>query len=82
MVIDSIKDEIPLWKTLLWIDELEQDFWDNQLDIFEMLVKKRKKKKKRIEDEEMSSYYNVVIYQMLPYPPGTRDIKDSYVQRT
>ena len=41
------------------------------------------KKKKRIEDEEeIGSYYNVCIYRVMPYPPGTKDVNDSYVQRT
>jgi len=35
------------------------------------------------EDEEYSEEdYNICVYQILPYPPNTKDPKDSFIQRT
>ncbi|MCX6671630.1 MAG: hypothetical protein NTX92_06900 [Euryarchaeota archaeon] len=38
------------------------------------------------EEEDTEEYseedYNICVYQMLPYPPHTKDVKDSFIQRT
>jgi hypothetical protein len=38
------------------------------------------------EEEDAEEYseedYNICVYQMLPYPPNTKDPKDSFIQRT
>jgi len=35
------------------------------------------------EDEEYTEEdYNVSVYQVLPYPPNTKDVKDFFIQRT
>jgi hypothetical protein len=38
------------------------------------------------EEEDTEEYseedYNICVYQMLPYPPNTKDVKDSFIQRT
>jgi hypothetical protein len=38
------------------------------------------------EEEDAEEYseedYNVGLYQILPYPPNTKDVKDSFIQRT
>ena len=34
------------------------------------------------EEEDTDENYNVCVYQILPYPPNTKDIKDSFIQRT
>lgn len=51
------------------------------IKLFSKLIKYGKKKK-RAEEEELASVYNVSVYRVLPYPPGTKDVKDSYVQRS
>ena len=33
------------------------------------------------QEEEIEEYYNVYVYQVLPYPPNTKDAKDFFVQR-
>ncbi len=39
-----------------------------------------------LDDDEDKEYneedYNVSIYQILPYPPNTKDPRDSFIQRT
>ena len=38
------------------------------------------------EEEDTEEYseedYNICVYQVLPYPPNTKDVKDSFIQRT
>jgi hypothetical protein len=34
------------------------------------------------EEEDTDENYNVCVYQILPYPPNTKDVKDSFIQRT
>jgi hypothetical protein len=38
------------------------------------------------ESEDTEEYsqedYNVCVYQILPYPPNTKDPKDSFIQKT
>ncbi|PNX48787.1 MAG: hypothetical protein BV459_01580 [Thermoplasmata archaeon M11B2D] len=34
-----------------------------------------------VEDEDEESY-NVSVYKVLPYPPNTKDVNESFVQRT
>jgi hypothetical protein len=34
------------------------------------------------EEEDTDENYNVSVYQILPYPPNTKDVKDSFIQRT
>jgi len=38
------------------------------------------------DEEDAEEYseedYNVCVYQILPYPPNTKDVKDSFIQRT
>jgi hypothetical protein len=38
------------------------------------------------EEEDTEKYseedYNICVYQMLPYPPNTKDPKDFFIQRT
>ena len=79
---ESTKNEEPLWKSFLQRFNPEDDFWEQQSDFIEMFIKKRKKKKKGENDEEIGYYYNVGIYQILPYPPGTKDVRSSFVHRT
>jgi hypothetical protein len=40
--------------------------------------------KKLLEDleAEEKETYNVCLYQLRPYPPNTKDIKDFFIQRT
>lgn len=34
-----------------------------------------------VEEEDEESY-NVSVYKVLPYPPNTKDVNESFVQRT
>jgi hypothetical protein len=38
------------------------------------------------EEEDTEEYseedYNICVYQVLPYPPNTKDVRDSFIQRT
>ncbi len=34
------------------------------------------------DEEEEEEDYNVSVYQVLPYPPNTKDPKDFFIQRT
>jgi hypothetical protein len=45
------------------------------------LLKLMKRIKITDQEEEVEEYYNVSVYQMLPYPPNTKDVKDFFVQR-
>jgi hypothetical protein len=40
-----------------------------------------RKKKMKDEEEDIEEQYNVSVYQVLPYPPNTKDVKDFFVQR-
>jgi hypothetical protein len=53
----------------------------NMMRLFGEQLKWRKKKKTINQEEELGYYYNVSVYQVLPYPPNTKDVKDFFVQR-
>jgi len=76
-------DEEEVWKTFFDVNESEDDsLLANCVRLFSKQVYRWKKKKKKIDEEELEAYYNVAVYQVLPYPPKTKDVNDSYVQRT
>jgi hypothetical protein len=33
-------------------------------------------------EEDAAEDYNVSVYKILPYPPNTKNVKDSFIQRT
>ena len=33
-------------------------------------------------EEDTTEDYNVAVYKILPYPPNTKDVTDSFIQRT
>ena len=53
----------------------------NMMRLFGEQLKWRKKKKTIDQEEEIGYYYNVSVYQVLPYPPNTKEVKDFFVQR-
>jgi len=79
-----LTDEEEVIQTFFDEGEREDDsLLANCIRLFGEQIKWLKKKKKSIdEEEEIQSHYNVSVYQVLPYPPNTKDAKDFFVQRT
>lgn len=72
-------DEEEEWVTFFNKNEKEDSLLANLERLF---LEFPKKKKKKSYEDELESLYNVAVYQVLPYPPNTKDVKDSFVQRT
>jgi hypothetical protein len=78
-----LMDEEEEWVS--FFDEHESDddsLFTNFIRLFDEHASLWKKKKKKMDDDEIESYYNVSVYQVLPYPPNTKDSKDFFIQKT
>jgi hypothetical protein len=58
-----------------------EEIWDENAfpQLWERLKLRRRKKKKAENEEEVAEQYNVSVYQVLPYPPHTRNVKDFFI---
>ena len=70
------------WEIIFKKDEPEEDsLLLKYLRVFDYQIKLRKKKKSNEQKDEIESYYNVSIYRVLPYPPNSKDVKDSFIHK-
>jgi hypothetical protein len=72
---DSMEESL----LLLSLENIEDE------NVFQQLWKRlkllRRRKKKAENEEDDAEQYNVSVYQILPYPPHTRNIKDFFIQK-